>query len=88
MFQAPWGSAGEDPNMPDQRDQSVVDMHIRSAVAAAKRKGTTLKYSTFVARLRRRNAGIDIHSSYALDRLIRAAKVANVALEVDHADDD
>jgi hypothetical protein len=74
--------------MINQSDQSLVDMHIRSAVAAAKRKGTTIKYSTFVARLRQRNAGIDIHSSYALDRLIRAAKVANVSLEVDGADDD
>ena len=50
-----------------------LDRHIRDAVKAAKRKGITITLSRFVARLRDRNAALDIPESYILDRLVREA---------------
>ncbi len=75
--------------MADQRgDKELVDFHIRKAVAAAQRKGTTLTFSRFVTRLRGRNPGLNIHGSYVLDQLVRAAKDSNVVIELDRAQGD
>lgn len=68
-------------------NKELVDFHIRSAVAAAQRKGATLTFSTFVSRLRGRNPGLNIQPSYVLDRLVQAAKAGNVPIEIDrHVD--
>lgn len=64
-------------------DKELVDFHIRSAVAAAKRKGVTITLSTFLRRLRGRNPGLNIHPTYVLDQIVRSAKDSNVVVEID-----
>ena len=69
--------------MTDWTDKELVDFHIRSAVAAAKRVGAPIRLSTFMARLRRRNPGLNIHPTYVLDQIVRVARDGDVAIEVD-----
>ncbi len=70
--------------MTELSDQAAVDRHIRNAVAAARRKGISLRMSTMAARLRTRMPGAIIDTSYMLDHLVReAAKRGGVAIEVD-----
>lgn len=69
--------------MTDWSDKELVDFHIRSAVAAAKRRGVPITLSTFVARMRRRNPGLNIHPTYVLDQIVRVAKDGNVVIEID-----
>lgn len=64
-------------------NRELVDFHVRSAVAAARRKGAIITFSRFLARLRARNPAIEIDQSYVLDRLVRGAKENNVPVEID-----
>ena len=72
--------------MNTEDDRALVDHHIRSAVRAAKRKGAPLTFSLFLERLRARNPTVEIHKSYVLDQLVKAATENKISLEIDHAD--
>jgi hypothetical protein len=61
----------------------VVDKHIRSAVAAAKRKGLRLEFSRFAQRLRARNPAIKSDDAYILRVLTLASAEQGVRVNLD-----
>ena len=70
--------------MTGSNHRELVDFHIRSAVAAARRKGAThhiepRSWSGCVAAIPR----INIQPTYVLDRIVHAARDSSVAIEVD-----
>ena len=68
-----WGTASE----------MLVKQQITNAVAAARRKGVSMRYSAFLDRLRKRNPGMMIEGNWTLDELVRAAARMGVAVELD-----
>ncbi len=63
--------------------EMLVKRHITNAVAAARRKGVSMRYSAFLDRLRKRNPGMTIESSWTLDELVRTAATMGVPVELD-----
>ena len=83
IFTAGRANSGEG-EMSVSGDKDLLDIHIRTAVAVARRGGGTIALSRFVMRLRRQTPYVNIHPTYVLDQLVRAARDSDVVIEIDN----